>query len=38
MNVLGVGAVEAVTVAVQQAIQRAWTVAGVPAVREVKES
>lgn len=38
MNVLGVGAVEAVTVAVQQAIQRAWTVAGVPAVRDLKES
>ncbi len=37
MNVLGVGAVEAVTEAVQRAVLQAEGVAGVPAVRELKE-
>ncbi len=37
MNVLGVGAVEAVIEAVQRAVLQAVTVAGVPAVRDLKE-
>jgi len=37
MNVLGVGAVEAVTEAVQRAVLEATSVAGVPAVRDLKE-
>ena len=37
MNVLGVGAVEAVTEAVQRAVLQAESVAGVPAVRDLKE-
>lgn len=37
MNVLGVGAVEAVTEAVLRAVQQAHSVAGVPAVRDLKE-
>ena len=37
MNVLGVGAVEAVTAAVQRAVSEAESVAGVPAVRDLKE-
>lgn len=38
MNVLGVGAVEAVTEAVQRAVLQATRVAGVPAVRDLKET
>jgi len=37
MNVLGVGAVEAVTKAVQRAVMLAETVAGVPAIKDLKE-
>ena len=37
MNVLGVGAVEAVAEAVQRAVWQAASVAGVPAVRDMKE-
>jgi len=37
MNVLGVGAVDAVTEAVQRAVLQAESVAGVPAVRDLKE-
>lgn len=37
MNVLGVGAVEAVAAAVQRAVWAAEGVAGVPAIRELKE-
>jgi L-aminopeptidase/D-esterase-like protein len=38
MNVLGVGAVEAVTQAVRSAVLQATSVAGVPAVRDLKET
>jgi len=38
MNVLGVGAVEAVTEAVQRAVLVAKSVAGVPAVSDLKET
>ena len=38
MNVLGVGAVEAVAEAVQRAVQQATAVAGVPALRDLKET
>ncbi len=38
MNALGVGAVEAVTGAVQRAVLQATSLAGVPAVRDLKET